>query len=324
MAAHNPISKEPALQIDELRRFTSNDLGPLLEEEIAAWRDELNWDFTKSADLVRRFVDMRALNGAALTDGPDVVGYVYYVMEDNKGLIGDVYVRREARSVEREDILLGYALESMRGNPAIRRIEAQMMMLSAEESRSAPLESYASTFSRNFMRLELGQMNFGEDRGGQRFSIQKWSDFYQEGAAQLIAACYAGHIDSRINDQYRTAFGARRFLHNIVQYPGCGSFYRPASFVAFEPAGGRLCGICLTSMVAPACGHITQICVSPGARGEGVGQELLRQSVTNLRNVGCHSATLTVTAANEGAVRLYDRIGFRTIKRFTAFVWEGF
>jgi ribosomal protein S18 acetylase RimI-like enzyme len=32
--------------------------------------------------------------------------------------------------------------------------------------------------------------------------------------------------------------------------------------------------------------------------------------------VGCHAATLTVTAANEGAVELYER--------FSAYVWEGF
>ena len=64
--------------------------------------------------------------------------------------------------------------------------------------------------------------------------IEKWSDHYQDAAAQLIAAAYTGHVDSRINDQYRTSGGARRFLYNIVQYPGCGAFYRPASFAAFE------------------------------------------------------------------------------------------
>jgi ribosomal protein S18 acetylase RimI-like enzyme len=33
---------------------------------------------------------------------------------------------------------------------------------------------------------------------------------------------------------------------------------------------------------------------------------------------------LTVTAANEDAVELYERVGFETIRRFSAFVWEGF
>ena len=135
-------------------------------------------------------------------------------------------------------------------------------------------------------------------------TIDRWNDLHQEATAHLISAAYQGHVDSRINDQYRSAVGARRFLHNIVQYPGCGTFFRPASFAAFEPARGLLAGISLASLVSQECGHITQICVSPDVKGTGVGYALLRQSLLALRDMGCRSATLTVTAANEEAVAL--------------------
>jgi ribosomal protein S18 acetylase RimI-like enzyme len=154
--------------------------------------------------------------------------------------------------------------------------------------------------------------------------VERWSDHYQDAAAHLIAAAYEGHIDSRINDQYRSVPGARRFLYNIVQYPGCGTFYRPASYAAFEAETGRLCGISLASLVALDCGHITQICVSNSVRGTGVGYELLRRSLTMLRDAQCRSASLTVTAANHSAVDLYERVGFDTVRRFSAYVWEGF
>jgi ribosomal protein S18 acetylase RimI-like enzyme len=55
-----------------------------------------------------------------------------------------------------------------------------------------------------------------------------------------------------------------------------------------------------------------------------MGHELLCRSLTTLRELGCLSASLTVTAANEDAVSLYLRMGFRTIRKFSAFVWEGF
>jgi len=51
---------------------------------------------------------------------------------------------------------------------------------------------------------------------------------------------------------------------------------------------------------------------------------LLRQSLLGLHKAGCRSATLTVTDANREAVVLYERVGFETIRRFRAFVWEGF
>jgi ribosomal protein S18 acetylase RimI-like enzyme len=198
------------------------------------------------------------------------------------------------------------------------------MMLGRDAARVLPAATHASAFERNFMRVETTGANLDEGQIRRPCYIEKWSSLYQDPAAQLVAAAYAGHIDGRINDQYRSVAGASRFLHNIMNYPGCGVFCPAASWAAFEAASGRLCGISLVSMVAPECGHITQICTSPAARGMGIGHQLLRQSLMTLRDMGCRSTSLTVTAANENAVKLYERVGFRTVRRFPAFVWEGF
>src|SRR5690242_19649271 len=324
MAARLHPAPAGPVEVIDLRRLSARDLEPLLQEEIASWRDELEWDFEKSADLVRRFVDLRALNGYALMDDGEVTGYLYYVLEENKGLIGDLYVLQESRTVERENLLLDAARQAITACRPVTRIESQLMMLRQAAVREVPLSPALNTYERNFMRIDLRRSALAEGKVRRPMYIERWSDQYQDGAAQLIAAAYAGHVDGRINDQYRSAGGARRFLYNIVQYPGCGAFYRPASFAAFEAVTGRMCGISLASLVAPACGHITQICVSPAVRGKGVGHALLRQSLLTLREMGCRSASLTVTAANQDAVRLYERMGFAVMKRFSAYVWEGF
>src|ERR1035438_5776726 len=90
--------------------YVLEDNKGLLVEETAAWRETLDWEFEKSADLVRRFIDMHALNGRALLEDGEVVGYLYYVLEDNKGLLGDLYVRRDRRTVEHENRLMEAAL----------------------------------------------------------------------------------------------------------------------------------------------------------------------------------------------------------------------
>ena len=328
MAARLHPAPAPSEQIVDLRRISARELDPLLAEEIAAWRSGIEWDFEKSADLVRRFMDLRALNGSALVQDGAVIGYVYYVLEENKGLIGDLFVRQPCRTVARENALLDSVLQPLMRNSQVSRIECQLMMLQAAAQRETPGARYLSAFGRNFMRLDLARAPLREGTVRRPAYMEKWSDHYQEGAAHLIAAAYGGHIDGQINDQYRSAAGARRFLYNIVQYPGCGIFHRPASFVAFTPAGPsggeRLCGISLASVVAPQCGHITQICVAPEVRGTGIGHALLRQSLLALREAGCQSASLTVTAGNQDAVALYERVGFHTIHRFSAYVWEGF
>jgi ribosomal protein S18 acetylase RimI-like enzyme len=308
----------------DLRTLNARDLEPLLTEEIAAWRDELEWQFDQSASLVRRFVDLRALNGNALLDHGQPTGYLYYVLEDNKALIGDLYLRRGYRTVEREDLLLRSALEAIVQSRQINRIESQLLMLAHAPERLLPLAEYSTTFDRNFMRAALKDADLTGGGRRRRVRIERWSDQNHEAAAHLIAAAYEKHIDSRINDQYRNVMGARRFLFNIVQFPGCGVFFRPASFSAFEEDTGRLCGISLASLVAPESGHITQICVSPEMRGIGLGHELLRRSLETFKEAGCLSASLTVTSDNSNAVALYERVGFHTVRRFSAYAWEGF
>jgi ribosomal protein S18 acetylase RimI-like enzyme len=329
MAAHleaAPRTQTPNLV--DLRHLRSDDLEPLLEEEIGTWRDLLDWDFGKSADLVRRFVDLRALNGCALVHGREAIGYAYYVVEEHKGLIGDLFMREAYREIESENRLLECILEALIGAPQISRIESQIMMVHSAAQRPMPMPAYMRSFERNFMMLQFEGASLGPVRrrkpAANRVYYEKWSEHYQEPAAQLIAAAYLGHVDSHINDQYRSVPGARRFLFNIVQYPGCGTFCKPASFAAFDRATGRICGICLASLVLPYCGHITQICVAPWVRGAGVGYELLRLSLTALLAVGCSKTSLTVTASNREAIALYENVGFKTIWRFSAFVWEGF
>ena len=67
-----------------LRNVRPEQLDLILDDEIAEWREDLNWDFHASADLVRRFSGMQALDGLALLAGPRIVGYTYTVAEEGK------------------------------------------------------------------------------------------------------------------------------------------------------------------------------------------------------------------------------------------------
>jgi len=313
----------PALQ--ELRFIRVPDLNALLDEEVAEWRDSLDWDFRASADLVRRFVGMRALTGHALMRGQELIGYSYFVGEESKGLVGDLYVRRQFRCPEYEDQLLHAALQSMASMPRLNRIEAQLMLLGSSLVRPVPRPEHLRRYQRNFMSISSAAIDaLQPGRLDGEFHLEQWSHRVQEQAASLIAAAYSGHIDSEINDQYRSVAGARRFLLNIVQYPGCGSFFPPGSFLAVRTATGEVTGLVLSSLVAPMVGHITQICVLPEVRHRGIGYELLRRSLEGLAQLGCRKVSLTVTDRNREASGLYERLGFVTERKFAAYVWEGF
>jgi ribosomal protein S18 acetylase RimI-like enzyme len=185
-----------------------------------------------------------------------------------------------------------------------------------------PFASRFKPYPRRFLEAPARQALALEARELQGIVILPWTEAQQDDSARLVAAAYRGHIDSEINDQYRSPSGSRRFLSNIVQYPGCGTFFPQASF-ASNGARGELCGISLASLVARDTGHITQICVAPSQRGKGIGYALLRRSMLALAAHGCRTVGLTVTSRNTSAIRLYEQMGFTERRDFAAYVWDS-
>jgi len=56
--------------------------------------------------------------------------------------------------------------------------------------------------------------------------------------------------------------------------------------------------------------HINNVAVLPQYRGRGMGSAVLRHVLNEARQLGATRATLEVRASNEGARRLYERLGF--------------
>jgi ribosomal protein S18 acetylase RimI-like enzyme len=327
-AVPDPFARGPELV--DIQRLSARDLSPILGEETDEWERELDWDFSGSADLIRKFADQRGLSGAALISAPlshggSVVGYGYAIVEDHKGLIGDVYVRREWREGDYEVLLFRTLIDSLAMTPGVRRVESQLMLTSPRVLQALQRERFVRLFERSLLRLDAGTMlRPGRNAPPFRFHIEPWGDHHYDAGATVISLSYIGHVDAQINDQYQTFAGARRFLYNVVQYPGCGSFSRQASFVALDRVTGWAAGIVLCSFVGQSVGHITQLCVTPNAKGTGLGYELMRRAVEALRSAGATRISLTVTTANEEAIRLYERAGFVEMRRFYASVWEKY
>jgi ribosomal protein S18 acetylase RimI-like enzyme len=65
-------------------------------------------------------------------------------------------------------------------------------------------------------------------------------------------------------------------------------------------------------------GHVIGMMVRPESRGRGIGAMLLESCIAEARRAGLEMLTLTVTAENEAAVRLYQRhrfIAYGTLER---------
>jgi ribosomal protein S18 acetylase RimI-like enzyme len=318
------------MQIVDLRQVHSRTLEPLFQEEARHWREELHWDYLPSIDLIRKFIDTRSLNGyLAMKDGRPA-GYGFYVLEDHKGLIGGLFVSSQSQhsvvTKEQQDVitkeLLSEMFSALRSAPLLHRIEAQLMPFGTELD-PAFLSQYFRLHNRQFMLLDLAEANLSGKSLSAGLRLEPWSDRAFESAARLIQLAYADHVDGAINDQYRSEPGGMKFLRNIVILPGCGQFLPEASFLVRPAGSDSLIGMVLTSTVQDRVGHTTQICVMPGHQKHGIGRALMEQSILALRRRHYQRLSLTVTAVNSSAVNLYEHLGFRTIKKFAAGVWQA-
>lgn len=317
------------VEILDLRHFSSLDLRPLLERESELWLRRLEWDYSPSAEMILRYVDSKILPGYAAIERGKVFGYCFFVYEGSKGVIGDLFVATnnghttQAQLQKIEHQLLTHVIDTLQSSPGVHRIEAQLLMHGAG-SAAAPFttEGFAR-FQRLFMTLPLSAQQEPLRHMPGEFEIRPWREQDYQSAAGLITAAYRNHVDSEINDQYRTLSGSLRFLNNIVRFPGCGTFDAEASFVAVHKPSKASIGMILTSRVKEDVGHVTQVCLMPEYRSFGIGEALIAATRANLRKRNFNMLSLTVTEANKRAVALYIRLGFRVQHIFDAFVWEG-
>lgn len=314
------------MEILDLRHFSAADLRPLLAEEIATWEQLLAWDYAGSAEMILRYMDAKILPGYAAIERGSVFGYAFFVYEQSKGVIGDLFVRDGGRLPNRREVeerLLTHVIETLQQSPGIHRIEAQLLAHETGEVIRPFLEQGFSRHPRVFMNFEMARHPQTAPVVSQEFEIRPWSEEQYQAAAALITAAYRGHVDSEINDQYRTLTGSLRFMNNIVRFPGCGVFDPYASFVVFQRRTHTLVGLILCSQVRADVGHITQVCVLPEFRSSGLGIALLAATTCSLRERHYRAISLTVTQANDRAIALYERIGYESVRVFDAFVWEG-
>jgi ribosomal protein S18 acetylase RimI-like enzyme len=316
------------VEILDLRHFASNDLRPVIEEEVAVWRNTLHWDYRASSDMILRYADSRILPGFAAIERGRVHGYCFFVYEGSKGVIGDLYVEESnATQDRRRDIeleLLRHSITTLQQSPGIHRVEAQLLIHPSDRLAEPFLTEGFRRYRRLFLSLPIQETYAAPQRELPRdIEIHRWTEADYQPAAHIITAAYRGHVDSDVNDQYRTLSGSLRFLNNIVRFPGCGVFDPSASFVAFHRPTQTRIGVLLCSRVRTDVGHITQVCSLPEYRGTGIGEHLLRYCYADLAARRFSELSLTVTEENARALAFYLRLNFQHLHTFDGFVWEN-
>jgi ribosomal protein S18 acetylase RimI-like enzyme len=322
-----------SIEILDLRHFAAPMLRPVLDAEGDLWKRRLHWDYRPSVNLLMQYLDSHMLPGYGAIDSGHVTGYAFCVYEESKAVIGDAFAMSAASpsdpggsadpAFEIEETLLRHLLETLLATPHVDRVESQLLLHPSGRHDAIFRANGFDLYRRLFMVQHLGGLWAPPATELPRtLELRPWRDDDLTPAGRLISFAYAEHPDSLINDQYRTVYGSQRFLHNIVRYSGCGTFCASCSHVVIERSTHEMIGLVLGSRVSPESGHITQLCVHPRYRRQGLARMLLSLAAFHFLRLGVVEISLTVTEANADAIGLYRSEGYEVAHTFDAAVWQ--
>ncbi|EEB73917.1 ribosomal protein S18-alanine N-acetyltransferase [Thermococcus sp. AM4] len=96
----------------------------------------------------------------------------------------------------------------------------------------------------------------------------------------------------------------------------------PETFLVAE-YNGKVIGYVMAYLRPDLEGHIMSIAVDKRYRGNGIGSALLTEAIDRLIARGARYIGLEVRVSNEKAIKLYERFGFRKVKRIIGYYSDG-
>lgn len=141
------------------------------------------------------------------------------------------------------------------------------------------------------------------------YSWVPWDDTLLESHAEVMFHSFQEQVDAIVFPSLGNRSGCSVLMTEIRRKPG---FLPLATWLLTSPSG--YCGTVQGVRDRSGLGAIQNLGVLPLHRGRGLGRVLLIQALHGFLRSSLGRAYLEVTAQNDGAVRLYHRLGFRRRK----------
>lgn len=131
--------------------------------------------------------------------------------------------------------------------------------------------------------------------------------------AEVKYQSFRDEIDADVFSCLGELAGCQRLMQEISRKDG---FLPEATWLATYSNGSEVecCGTIQGIQATPKYGAIQNVGITPAHRGRGVGSALILAALAGFQQMGLSRVYLEVTAQNDGAVRLYKRLGFRRTK----------
>lgn len=169
-------------------------------------------------------------------------------------------------------------------------------------------------FKRYRMEFRLGDLP-AERALPEGYELVPWHESLLAAHSEAKFGSFYLEMDANVFPCLGTRDGCARLMSEIARRDG---FCPSATWLARwrEPGSRRVenCGTVQGVRDGAVYGAIQNLGIVSGHRGQGLGGILLYRALQGFAREGLSKAYLEVTAHNTGAVRLYQRFGFRKVK----------
>ncbi len=147
------------------------------------------------------------------------------------------------------------------------------------------------------------------------YRLVPWHTSLTLAHAQVKYESFRGSLDAQVFPCLGELSGCQRLMSEIKAKEG----FIPEATWLVEYVGRGLqraeyCATIQAVRIQKYKASVQNIGVIPEHRGRGLGTAIIQASLLGLQQVGVNHVGLEVTAENQGAVRLYRQLGFRTVR----------
>jgi ribosomal protein S18 acetylase RimI-like enzyme len=170
-------------------------------------------------------------------------------------------------------------------------------------------------FKRYRMQLDLVDRDLSRGTPPAGYRFVPWHESLLDAFAMAKYLSFRSEIDANVFPCLGELAGCRHLMSEISRKPG---FLPEATWLAVRAPADRqrpeYCGTVQGIRDRAGKGAIQNLGITPPHRDLGLGTSLLFRALEGFRQAGLTQVYLEVTAQNDGAIRLYRRLGFTMVK----------
>ena len=151
----------PQPQVIDLGSIMPSELEAIWHYEAQWWREHLLWDISHPLAALRRVIERRGVLGKVVRVGTQTVGYTYYVITGNLGILSGFVVAPAWNTPEVGGSLLQATVDAIRQR-GVQRIESPCVSLPSPWLVPVCERAGLQAAWRAFLRVELARLHASE------------------------------------------------------------------------------------------------------------------------------------------------------------------